>query len=111
MRVKVKPCKDQPERENHDVINLEFDRWSKTCVRCIAMGFPEPKMLLLHKGSLVKHTDILKIDSVNVADGGLVESTHVFRRLDCGMSGKYTCKAENEKGSSSAYFNLNINGC
>lgn len=112
IRAILKPCEESKYKNipNHAKKQLEMRSGVRSCFRCVAMGYPKPRIRLIKNGQpVLTRKDITMIESMNVADGGLVETTYVFHNpTRDNHQGQYKCEGRNGGGRSALNFDLII---
>ncbi len=98
------------ERTNYDSRNniVILSRGQETCLRCRGIGYPRPKVALYDENDreITTTADISVTKYINVADAGVSEATYTFRRPSPVNSGRYVCKAYNDRGSRTLSFRI-----
>ena len=109
----VKPCNGIIEKygrsrlEPRHQIKLVAGR--KSCLRCVAIGYPRPKVYLKRQGHRVEsRSDVTAVHSINVADAGVSEVTYIFHNPTYGLESDYECEAKNSGGTSTSSFHIKV---
>lgn len=99
------------EKTNYDILNnyVTFTKGQETCLRCRGAGWPRPKVALYdHYNREITRVpgEISVTKYINVADAGISEATYTFHYPSQEHSGRYFCKAYNDKGSKTMSFRI-----
>ena len=98
--------KDNYVKSQHfNILTLSRDR--ETCIRCRGIGFPRPLVGIYRENQEIqsgRHITVSKY--INVADGGVSESTYVLHNYNALRAGKHSCRAANDQGSTSIHFKV-----
>ena len=86
---------------------LTLTPYHETCIRCRAIGFPKPLVGIYRNNLEILAGSFLSVSKyINIAEGGVSEATYVLYSHNALKVGKHSCRAVNDRGSTSIHFQV-----